>query len=253
MAMKVALVQLHALEPQWGVELIPPILAVAKDVDLVVLPEGMPFDKIKRPVEMDEAIRCLARLTQARDSPALLAGGYVLSEGQKRNAVFLCQGGTCRGHYFKRLPWQEPKVVPGPSAVVLRWGRHACFPLICADAADNPSPQGTAFMVEALQLGVGEHVPIIVASYSAWLNQPYWREPLRTWAMGCAAPVLICGVSGQGAALQDGDQRGHYGGGGSGVFWPDGDFMQRWQRGVYVVDIQQRTMIKRKLPMPLRD
>jgi predicted amidohydrolase len=249
--MKVALVQLHALEPQWGVELIPPILALADEVDLVVLPEGMPFDKFRRPVAMDDAARCLASATQGRRSPALLAGGYVRAGTDKRNAVFLCCNGKCLGHYCKRLPWQEPGLVPGTSAVLLRWGRRACLPLICADAADNPSPLGTAFMFEALQLGVGERVPIIVASYGAWLNRPYWQEPLRTWALGCGAPVLICGVSGKGAAFRDGDQRGHYGGGGSGVFWPDGTFTQYRQRGLYVVDIEQRTLTERRLPKPL--
>ena len=251
--MKVALVQLHALEPRWGVELIPPILAVAKDVDVVVMPECMPFDSFRRPVAMDEAIARLAPLTQARGSPALLAGGYVRSAGHKRNAVFLCHSGQCLGHYCKRLPWQEPGLIPGTSAVVLRWGRHACFPLICADAADNPSPQGTTLMFEALQRGVGDTVPIIVASYGAGLNTPYWQEPLRAWALGCAAPVLICGVSGQGPAYRDGEQRGHYGGGGSGVFWPDGEFRQRRERGVYVVDTQLRTLSQRRLPTPLLD
>jgi hypothetical protein len=75
-------------------------------------------------------------------------------------------------------------------------------------------------------------------------------KPLRTWALGCGSPVLICGISGKGPAYTDGDQRGHYGGG-SGVFWPDGEFRQYRQRGMYVVDIEQCTLTERKLPKPL--
>ena len=115
--------------------------------------------------------------------------------------------------------------------------------MICADAADNPSPQGTLMMTEAIQLGANPHTPIIVTSYGAGLATPDWREPLSLWSMGTGAPVAICGIAGSSQStfyLENGIKK-PYGGGGSAVFWPDGTHTrQSKKRGIYFIDSNTR-------------
>lgn len=248
--MKIALVQLHAKDKLWHSSAIPQLLSLVHDVDLVVFPECMPFDN-DSVLPIMEAETCLANLTLNHAMPAFIAGGYVLEDGVERNAVFLSHAGRIGGRYFKRLPWQEPQIAPGGETVVFRWGTHACIPLICADAANNPSPIGTRMMYEAIRHGAGMSIPIIVSSYGSELNTEYWQAPLQTWALGCGAPVLICGVSGKGAPyIEEDGNTGNYGGGGSGVFWPDDRLpWQRKPRGIYVVDISTGTVDARKIPV----
>lgn len=96
-------------------------------------------------------------------------------------------------------------------------------------------------MYKAIECGASKHTPIVVCSYGSLLDEPVWQEPLQTWASGCEAPVLICGVSGKGDEVEKGDSSDCYGGGGSGVFWPDGKRpQQRKRRGIYCIDTEQR-------------
>jgi predicted amidohydrolase len=238
--MKIALVQLDAKDLLWEPSEMPKILRQTMDADLVVFPECMPFDEA---ISITEAENSLASMTEGL-TQAVIAGGYVLQNEIERNAVFLSYGGKIHGRYFKRLRWNEPQIAPGGEATVFEWNNMRCIPLICADAADNPSQTGTRMMYEAIRLGAGEQVPIVVSSYGAWLNEPYWQEPLQTWASGCGAPLLICGVSGKGDPFTDAGVSGNFGGGGSGVFWPyiwpnkKRSPWQRKRRGILLIDIK---------------
>jgi predicted amidohydrolase len=159
-----------------------------------------------------------------------------------RNAVFLVHDGEVKGTYFKRRLYAEDGITPGDRPLCFQWEKFSCIPLICADAAYNPSKVGTTMMHEANQVGAGKDVPIIVCSNGGWLMEPYWQVPLQTWASGCDAPVLICGVSGEGPPFIEDGEQGFYGGGGSGVFWPGGQWSdgpqpcQKEEPGIYIVD-----------------
>jgi len=244
--MKIALVQLDADDNLWRLSAMRNLLQHVEAADLVVFPECMPFDKA---IPIAEAEAYLAELTSHNPAHAVIAGGYVLESGMERNAVFLSYRGGILGRYFKRLLWQEPKIANGEEPTLFKWSDKSCIPLICADAADNPSPTGSRMMYEAICLGAGEHVPIVVSSYGAWLNEPYWQVPLQTWARGCGAPLLICGISGHGADFEDGEKPGNYGGGGSGVFWPDERLpWQRHPRCILMIDIKTGLTTSRSIP-----
>lgn len=244
--MKIALVQFDAEDTLWDIDEMPGILDSIKDVDLIVFPECMPFDSIKEETSIEKAEQELAKLSLKAKGAAIICGGYVLENKIARNAVFLSYKGKTLGRYFKRLPWQEPGISPGGETKRFEWEGHSCIPLICADAADNPSQTGTRMMYEAVRHGASGDVPIVVASYGAWLNTPYWRKPLQTWADGCEAPVVICGVSGKGAYFEEDGRSGHYGGGGTGVFWPKAEDnrppIQSKERGIHTVDTTAGTV-----------
>lgn len=236
--MKIALVQLDADDALWRTSAIPRVLALSTDADLVVFPECMPFYKVGKQAPSIKQARQL--LTQyAHKHNAFIAGGYVVEDAAIRNAAFLVYQGKIYGQYFKRIAWQDEPIAVGNRAVRFEWGTHkACIPLICADAAENPTPVGTCMMYEAIQLGANSDTPIVVPSYSAGLTQAMWREALYFWSTGCGAPVAICGISGQSKStyLED-DVRKHYGGGGSAVFWPDGSrTRQSSKRGIHLID-----------------
>ena len=74
------------------------------------------------------------------------------------------------------------------------------------------------------------------------------RGMVNTDASGCSAPVLICGVAGKGAWFEDQDGEGFYGGGGSGVFWPSAEPIQRKLRGIYIVDTSACTVVTVRIP-----
>ncbi|OAI07035.1 hypothetical protein A1353_08410 [Methylomonas methanica] len=248
--MKIALVQLDADDALWRTAAIPTVLALSKAADLVVFPECMPFYKVgKQAPSIKQACQLLTQYTHKHS--AFIAGGYVVEDEALRNAAFLVYQGKIYGQYFKRIVWQDEPIVVGSSAVRFEWGAHkACIPLICADAAENPTPVGTCMMYEAIQLGANSDTPIVVPSYSAGLTQAMWREALYFWSTGCGAPVAICGISGQSrVTYQDGDVRKHYGGGGSAVFWPDGSrTRQSSKRGIYIVDTTTGISEYRRLP-----
>lgn len=232
--MKIALIQLDAKDNLWSLEEMPRLMALAKTADLIVFPEGMPFASA---VPLKEAEAVLAQLSSLTGKTAFIAGGYVLEDQIERNAVFLSFEGKIINRYFKRLPWQEPTISPGGKTVRFNWDGKSCIPLICADAADNPSPTGRRMMHEAISQGAGAEVPIVVSSYGALRAMTYWQVALQAWAFGCGAPVIICGVSGKGDPFTEDGVTGHFGGGGSGVFWPDGSPpIQHEKRGIYFVD-----------------
>jgi predicted amidohydrolase len=236
--MKIALIQLDANDRLWTPEYIPELLNMSTGADLVVFPELMPFDKTGRhAMPIDQARETLS--AYATLDNAFIAGGYVRQDKTLRNAVFLVYDGAIHGTYFKRIRWQKEPIKVGQTGVCFTWNPGlACIPLICADAADNPSRLGTQMMAEAIQLGANADTPIVVPSYGAGLAKPEWREPLQLWAMGCGAPVAICGISGKSRStyLEDGIKK-HYGGGGSAVFWPNGSrTRQSSKRGIYIVD-----------------
>jgi predicted amidohydrolase len=248
--MKLALVQLDADDKLWKVEAIPTLLALATDADLVVFPECMPFyHTSNRAKPLAEAQRLLCQ--SSVQGVAFMAGGYVKQRTTLRNAVFLIDQCQVMGMYCKRISWQdEPIAVDGP-AVRFEWqSRFACIPLICADAAENPTPTGTLMMAEAIHLGANPETPIIVPSYSFGLAGPMWREALYYWSTGCGAPVAICGISGHSKSTYEEDGvRKHYGGGGSAVFWPDGSrTRQSSKRGIYIIDITTGLSEYRHIP-----
>ena len=236
--MKIALVQLDANDKLWSCQHIPDLLIASKGADLVVFPELMPFDKTGRHA-IPIAQACEVLSAYSTSEIAFIAGGYVRDNNVARNAAFLAYDGAIHGTYFKRIRWQEEPIQVGQSGVCFTWGPgFACIPLICADAADNPSPVGTQMMHEAIQLGADADTPIVIPSYGAGLATPIWQEPLQLWAMGCGAPVAICGISGRSkSTYQEDGITNHYGGGGSGVFWPNGSrTRQSSKRGIYIVD-----------------
>ena len=251
--MKLALMQLDADDPAWSLASLPTLLKLAQGADLVVFPEFMPFKHTGKQVPTLATVGgLLCQCSPATPhSPAFMAGGYVREGRHLRNAVLLVHQGQVKGHYFKRIRWQSERFIAGTSGVKFSWGPGlSCIPLICADAADNPSAVGTRMMHEALSLGANADTPIVVVSYGAELAKAEWREPLYLWSAGCAAPVAICGISGKSKAtyLEDGIQK-HYGGGGSAVFWPDGSrTRQSQQRGVYLIDTLTGDLTFRRIP-----
>ncbi len=244
--MKIALIQLNVKDPFWSHKEIGALLKQTANADLIVFPECMPFD-IAVPIE--EAHGILAEISSRCKGAAVIAGGYVIENGVERNAVFLSYDGKVTNRYFKRLPWQEPAIAPGGEPIRFDWSGNSCIPLICADAADNPSPTGTRMMYEAIRLGAGKNVPIVVSTYGALMSQPYWSTALKNWAQGCGAPVVVCAVSGTGDSFTEDGKKGNFGGGGSGVFWPDSrPPIQRKCRGLYLVDTLAGTV--KKFPLP---
>lgn len=243
--MKIAVVQMDVRDTMWSHDKLAAILKATPNVDLIVFPECMPFDTA---IPIEEAQDSLARASMDAKASAIIAGGYVLENGVERNAVFLSYRGKTINKYFKRLPWHEPQIAPGGETIRFDWAENSCIPLICADAADNPSPTGTRMMYEAIRAGASESIPIVVSTYGALMSRPYWDVALRSWSQGCGAPVVVCGVSGTGDEFIDGEEIGNYGGGGSGVFWPDGrNPIQRKRRGIYLIDTVAGTLY----PYPL--
>jgi predicted amidohydrolase len=247
--MKIALIQLNASDdPLWSAESIPKLLDAASGADLAVFPECMPFYlQGKMAIGKERAEEILVRFSSKKI--ALIAGGYVRENEEVRNIALLVKSGSILGRYFKRKKWRGERFTPGDTSARFEWGKYSCIPLICADAGDNPSPFGTKLMAEALTLGAGKEVPIVIPSYGAGLMTPYWHEPLSLWAKGTGAPIAICGVAGKSANtyFEDGESR-HYGGGGSAVFWPDGSVSrQSSKRGIYVVDTTRRSLEFRDL------
>ena len=248
--MKIALLQLDANDKLWSPEYIPELLIASSGADLVVFPELMPFDKAGRTaIPIDQARETLSAC--ATLDSAFIAGGYVRDGKALRNAVFLAYDKAIHGTYFKRIRWQQEPIRVGERGVCFTWKSGlACIPLICADAADNPSPLGTQMMAEAIQLGANADTPIVVPSYGAGLATPEWREPLHLWAMGCGAPVAICGISGKSRSTYEEDGlKKHYGGGGSAVFWPNGSrTRQSSKRGIYIIDTITHRCEYRRIP-----
>lgn len=247
--MKIALIQLDANDKLWSCQHIPELLLASKGADLAVFPELMPFDKAsKHALSIDQARETLSAC--ATSEIAFIAGGYVRDSTSLRNAVFLVYDGAIHGTYFKRIRWQREAIKVGLTGICFSWKQgFACIPLICADAADNPSPLSTQMMIEAIQLGANADVPIVIPSYGAGLATPYWRKPLKLWSMGCGAPVAICGISGRSKSTyrEDGITN-HYGGGGSAVFWPNGNHTrQSHKRGIYIVDTESHRCEYRRI------
>lgn len=255
--MKLALVQLDADDRLWKLAAIPELLALAADADLVVFPESMPFFQIGQKAKiLAQAQRLLCQQGDRQNlDTAFMAGGYIREYDRLRNAVFLIHQGQAKGLYFKRIAWLDEPIIAGNQAIRFDWqsrnSHFACIPLICADAAENPTPTGTLMMAEALQLGANVETPIIVVSYSFELAGPMWREALYFWSTGCGAPVAICGVSGksQKSYVDEQGQKHHFGGGGSAVFWPDGSHTRQCnKRGIYLIDTTIRHCQFRQIP-----
>jgi len=244
--MKIALIQLNAEDKEWQPKLIETLIDKLRDVNLIVFPEYFPFDIS---TSLHVAVTQIARASRNSGNAAVIAGGLVSVAGRDRNTALLAHQGQIKGEYFKRKLWHEDEVVSGTNGVKFEWENFGCIPLICADAADTESPGIRKSFKEAIALGAGATCPIIVPSYGAWLNEAYWQKPLQDWSNSCQAPVLICGVSGKGQSFVDYDGRsGNYGGGGSGVFWPDGNSpIQRKLRGAHIVDLNSRSIETRSI------
>ena len=232
--MRIGLVQLRAKDPQWGIEGLSSILRIAPDVDLLLFPECMPYDMTR---EASLAREELSQASSLACAQAFVAGGYVREVDGRRNRIFLVESGKVLGEYSKRVRWNE-RFVPGSSSEMFEWSRGKCFPLICADASVAQSPLGTRMMYDALAMGVMGRVPIIVAAYGSRFFLPYWQEPLQAWASGTGAPVVVCNVAGRGDEWKRAGDQGRFGGGGSGVFWPNGSKpLQFRERGLHIVSL----------------
>lgn len=235
--MRIGLVQLHANDHHWGIGGLRLILDTAPDVDLLLFPECMPFDTT---CEASQALEELSLASSLDSTPPFIAGGYVRDDGGRRNTIYLMEGGKALGEYSKRVRWKE-RFTPGNSSKLFQWSRGKCFPLICADASVAQSPQGTRMMHDALELGVNKRVPIIVSAYGSLFFRPYWQTPLQAWAFGTGAPVVVCNIAGKGKAWEHEGDHGHFGGGGSGVFWPDGSApLQFRERGIHIISLTDR-------------
>jgi predicted amidohydrolase len=241
-SMRVALIQLEANDRRWTIQALPDLLAAADGADLAVLPEAMPFDYPNR-LGIQKAKENLRKIDW---TGAFIAGGYVRYTNTTRNTQFLVHDGQVKGEYSKRN-WGDgdPRNLErGKKANLFQWktphAQFSCIPLICADIFGNLSERA-AMMCEVISLAEAAEqlTPIIVCSYGSGLQTPFWQVPLQTWSVVCGVPVLICGVAGssQQAVLVEGE-RVRFGGGGSGVFWPDGcNSEQRTEPGIYIYDI----------------
>jgi hypothetical protein len=256
--MKIALIQLDVHDNLWKPELIPALIEKAAGADLVVFPECMPFDDIKNPPLIEDAKELLVKLGNNFGDTAFMAGGYVKDKAGVRNVVFLVYNGRVTDYYFKQIKWHE-EIVPGDQMKVFKWGKkfeYACIPLICADAGDYSGVRKTTMMAKAVNLEEDlnvhgdDQIPIVICSYGGGLRTPYWHRALSGWTTGTNAPVVICGVSGRSHKYTYFDLEGKQqkmGGGGSGVFWPDGEIDQVSFRGVFILDTEHRTMDYRNL------
>ncbi len=215
------------------------------DVDLAVFPECMPFWNDKPPKSHKAAIKFLEKVgAEVRDA-TFIAGGYIRDGQHTYNRSFLVNRGVVEHHYDKQILFEGEDFTPGPGMTHFTWAGHSCIPLICADAGDNLTPKKVRMMASALDVGAGTDVPIVISSYGGGLMTDYWQPALKEWSQGCGAPVLICGIAGvhKESRYTDVHEVEHpFGGGGSGVFWPDGTKpCQFVEPGIVLVDILKKT------------
>lgn len=250
--MKISLFQLGCDDNDlWSPEWLPKLLRAAKNSDLAVFPGSMPFDgdpwitDKKAVAELEKASRLVPQL-------AFVAGGYVKVGRKERNRVYLVCGGKVLNFYDQQIPWKGESFDCGNAIKKFTWKKQfGAIPLICADACDDLGPSKVRMMSEALAAGAGPKVPIVVCSYGGGLTTDYWQGPLDEWSRGCAAPVVICGVSGEDSTETYEDRAGvirPFGGGGSGAFWPDGERIQHVKRGMLQLDLEKRTLVWNALP-----
>lgn len=215
-----------------------------KGADLVVFPECMPFGDDKRPVTHEMALAHLSDAGRASGESTFIAGGYVRDGDYTRNRVYLTSRGEVKKWYDKQIVWTGENFTAGNCAETFDWGSDKCVPLICADAGDNLTPRKVRMMAAALAAGAGPNVPIVISSYGGGLMTDYWRPALREWSKGCKAPVVICGIAGLHPDLSYDYMGGKhpFGGGGSGVFWPNGYELQVAYEGILTVDLKQKTI-----------
>jgi predicted amidohydrolase len=212
----------------------------------------MPFDNYENPSLIEDAKTALVKFGANFGQSAFMAGGYVRDGNVIRNVVFLVYQGRVIDSYFKRIPWDEDIEV-GDRTKVFKWGakfKYSCIPLICADAGDDNGQRKSKMMADAISKGAGPNTPIVICSYGGGLRTPYWHHALHGWAKGTEAPVVICGVSGQSEESTYYDHENiqqKFGGGGSGVLWPDGEINQVSFAGVFILDMKTRVMESRNL------
>ena len=239
--MKIALMQLPWNYKPWSSNQLPKLLKQAGDADLVVFPECMPFATTTTD---EEAKKELAQAGQVVSDCTFISGGYIREGTERRNRMYLTSGGRVVQSYDKQIRWGE-RFKEGNKAECFAWGSNKCIPLICADAGDDLTPRKVQMMLSAIEAGAGPKVPIVISSYGGGLMTDYWRPALREWSNGCNAPVIICGISGWHSEQTYEDYMGNkqpFGGGGSGVFWPDGYELQTAVEGVVTIDLKHRTM-----------
>lgn len=253
--MKLSLFQLDCHDPHWDDALspdsLPKLLASAKQCDLAVFPETMPFYEEKPPITHAKAVAALEEASRQVPHVAFIAGGYVKDGTETRNRAYLVRAGAVLDSYDKQIKWQGETFDPGNTIKKFTWGRFGVIPLICADAGDDLGPRKVRMMSEALAAGAGPKVPIVVCSYGGGLTTDFWHIPLDEWSRGCEAPVVICGVAGEHDTETYKDVGGVYrpfGGGGSGAFWPDGELVQHTKRGRLQLDLEKRSLVWHKLP-----
>ena len=243
--LKIALVQLDAEDPLWGVDSTSKLLSQCGNCDLVVFPECYHFDNYKNCITLEKEKSMLEKikLPSGEAVPNFMAGGYVLDDaGKKRNVALLVEKGKVVGHYFKRVAWDEDIEV-GACATKFNLTNFSFVPLICADAGQPEEDTSCPHPQEAKNLGASKDTPIIMISYGAGFKEQYWKAPLQVWSKETNAPLIVCAVSGHGKEFIDkhDNKKGNYGGGGSAVFWPDGtNTPQTDKRGIFVVDLYSR-------------
>jgi predicted amidohydrolase len=229
--MKIALMQLPWNYTPWSPSGLLGLLEQVGDVDLIVFPESMPFAAT---VTHEEAITELGQAGQAISKCTFISGGYVREGDVRRNRSYLTNNGKVIQWYDKQIRWLGERFKEGDSAELFEWEANRCVPLVCADAGDDLSRRKVKMMSAAIGAGAGPKVPIVISSYGGGLMTDYWQPALREWSKGCDAPVVICGISGwHGEQSYDYLGGKHpFGGGGSGVFWPDGYELQTAVEGI---------------------
>lgn len=242
--MKIALVQLDVEVDKWSDKQLSNLLQQATGVDLIVFPECMPFGDDKEPISHERAVKVLEKAGREVSDRTFIAGGYVTDGQYTYNRAYFVNRGVVEKFYDKQIKWTGEKFKPGTRAECFEWGGNKCIPLICADAGDDLVPRKVRMMAAALDAGAGERTPIVISSFGGGLMTDYWQPALRQWSQGCNAPVVICGIAGTHPTEKYSYQgkRLPFGGGGSGVFWPDGYELQCEQGGIVVIDLHKRTL-----------
>lgn len=235
---KIAVAQLPYQE-NWPAEALPVYVDAASrlEAELVVFPECCPFHPENAP-DLEGARHTLCEVAKQhwreRPQPIPFIAGGTMRSGSV--ASVLVHDKTVHGTYLKRVRWDERNFEPGASPTLFSWPGGSCIPLICADVLGGPQGDPGINPSEdhrkLLAAGFPPGTPVVVSCYGSGLRGEPWRERLFQWASEFRAPVVVCNFAGN-----DPHHQG-FGGGGSGVFWPDGSSsLQPLEAGLFVYDL----------------
>jgi len=203
--------------------------------DLVVFPECYPFcpdaKVFKRPgksiqIAVDQGRQVLMNLAK-KNRRAIVAGGYFRVGEKWQNASVFAAPRAVSSVYYKRILWKSEKgnvaAANIGNDVPFELCGYRVIPLICSDvfgdserSAKYPTGTMTKIVDQTKELAQQrERSLVLVTSYAQAPTGPLWSERLQHLSATTQRPVLYCNFAGN-----DG---GGFGGGGSGVFLPDGN------------------------------